>query len=180
MSAAKPITCNGQDAFAIDDRVCHREHGDGVVTGTYGRTKLAVDFDNVGTKRVSPESLTYAAPMLHDALMALYRERDARRAKARAEFGRLIAEQADQVVGGNHHGAEIIAFPAARIVRRISHGRGVVVQESRLESIARDAGIVVAFPTRQASTPACLSGAVFPDHSGPNRPAVVSELRRSK
>lgn len=78
------------DGFAVDDRVSHQEFGDGVVTGTYG-DKLAVDFDNIGTKRVASKFLTRAAPMLHDALAALYRERDARREKARAEFARQPA-----------------------------------------------------------------------------------------
>jgi hypothetical protein len=78
--------------FAVGNRVSHREHGDGMVTGRYGRTKFSVDFDNCGTKRVPPESLSLAAPMSADELASLLRERDARRAKARAKYG-LLPEQ---------------------------------------------------------------------------------------
>ena len=46
--------------------------------------------------------------------------------------------------------ATVIQFPTSRIIRRISHGRGVVVQESRLEAIAANAGVAVAFPKRPA------------------------------
>jgi hypothetical protein len=79
-------------AFSIGDRVSHREHGDGTVKGTYGSTKLSVNFDNSHTKRMPPESLTLAAPMSSEELETLLRERDARRAKARAEFERKFCQ----------------------------------------------------------------------------------------
>ena len=46
--------------------------------------------------------------------------------------------------------ATVIQFPTSRIIRRISHGRGVVVQKSRPEAIAANAGVAVALPKRPA------------------------------
>jgi hypothetical protein len=80
-------------SFSVGARVSHREHGDGMVTGTYGSAKFSVDFDNVGTKRVLPASLRLAAPMSAEALASVLRERDARRAKARAKYEHWQAEQ---------------------------------------------------------------------------------------
>ena len=49
----------GTGSFETRDRVRDDEHGGGIVTGTYG-SKLSVDFDNVGTKRVAVECLRFA------------------------------------------------------------------------------------------------------------------------
>jgi hypothetical protein len=46
--------------------------------------------------------------------------------------------------------AQIIAFPSHRIVRHVRHGRAVVVSDSKLASVAADAGVVVSFPNRPA------------------------------
>jgi hypothetical protein len=84
-------------AFAIGARVSHQEHGDGTVMGTYGSAKLSVNFDNSHTKRVPRESLTLAAPMSAEELASVLRERDARRAKARAEFAEQQSRREQQV-----------------------------------------------------------------------------------
>jgi hypothetical protein len=44
--------------------------------------------------------------------------------------------------------AQIIAFPSHRIVRHVRHGRAVVVNDTKLASVAADAGVVVRFPDR--------------------------------
>jgi hypothetical protein len=119
MSAAKQY----QDrpvSFSIGDRVGHIQHGDGMITGTYG-SKLAVDFDRVGTKRVSPETISLAAWMPPETLAAILVERDARRAAARAAYG-LVPPQ----VVVTPQTAEIIEFPRSRIVREVRHGKPVV------------------------------------------------------
>ena len=71
--------------FETGDRVRHDEHGDGAVTGTYG-SRLAVDFDNVGTKRVAVGSLRVAPRIPPETLQAILVERDARRNAARARY----------------------------------------------------------------------------------------------
>jgi hypothetical protein len=111
--------------FETGDRVRHDEHGDGTVTGTYG-SKLAVDFDNVGTKRVAVESLRLAPWIPPETPQAILAERDARRNEARARYG-LAPVSTPMPRQQQRHTAEIIAFPAHRILRRIEHGQGVVV-----------------------------------------------------
>jgi hypothetical protein len=115
-------------SFSVGDRVCHAEHGDGVVTGSYG-IKLAVDFDHIGTKRVAVESLIMAPWMRPEALAEIYAERDASRAKAQAAVERWKAQQAErerQAELQRHRGpAEVIPFPTSRIVRTIRHGKPV-------------------------------------------------------
>jgi hypothetical protein len=46
--------------------------------------------------------------------------------------------------------AQIISFPSHRIVRYVRHGRAVVVNDTKLASVAADAGVVVRFPDRPA------------------------------
>jgi hypothetical protein len=111
--------------FETGDRVSHDEHGDGIVTGTYG-TKLAVDFDNVGTKRISVESLSRAPWTPPETLKALLAERDAQRAAARAAYG-LVPAPVVPTPKQQRRSAEIIPFPAHRIVRRIQHGKAAIV-----------------------------------------------------
>jgi hypothetical protein len=120
------------ETLATGDRVCHQEHGDGVIVGGYG-DKVAVDFDNVGTKRVPPESITRATPMSDAMLARIYRERDARRAKARAQFDRMLAEQRRE----SGHSAEIIPFPSHRIVRHVRHGHAVIISAAEMRGIAQ-------------------------------------------
>jgi hypothetical protein len=62
-------------------------------------------------------------------------------------FDHALAAQVEEHRPGP---ATVIQFPTSRIIRRISHGRGIVVQESRLEAIAVNAGVAVAFPKRPA------------------------------
>jgi hypothetical protein len=111
-------------SFETGDRVRHDEHGDGALTGTYG-SKLAVDFDNVGTKRVAVESLRLAPWMPPETLKALLAERDARKNEARARYG-LPPVSTPMPRQRQRQSADIIAFPAHRIVRLIEHGKGVV------------------------------------------------------
>jgi hypothetical protein len=113
-------------AFETGDRVSHDEHGDGIVTGTYG-SKLAVDFDNVGTKRIAVESVSRALWMPPETLNALLAERDARRDKTRAAYGLPPATVSVATPRQQRHSAEIIPFPAHRIVRHIQHGKAEVV-----------------------------------------------------
>jgi hypothetical protein len=109
--------------FDTGDRVRHDEHGDGMVSGTYG-SKLAVDFDNVGTKRVSMDTLTLAPWISPDSLKAILAERDARRNAARAKYG--LPPVSTPTPRQERHTAQIIPFPADRIVRRVEYG--VVVE----------------------------------------------------
>lgn len=112
-------------AFETGERVRHDEHGDGVVTGTYG-AKITVDFDNVGTKRVAVECLSRAPWMPPETLKAVLAERDARRNAARARYG-LPPMWSPAPKQQQRHSAQVIPFPAHRIVRRVLHGQGVVV-----------------------------------------------------
>jgi hypothetical protein len=116
----------GTGSFETRDRVRHDEHGGGIVTGTYG-SKLSVDFDNVGTKRVAVECLRFAPWMPPETLSALLAERDARRAAAWAAY-RLTPPTASTPKPKQRQSAEIIPFPFHGIVRHIEHGRGVVVR----------------------------------------------------
>jgi hypothetical protein len=136
-----PMNAAPKPVFAKYDRASHQEFGDGVFISTHGTHKLSIDFDNFGIKRVSPETLTAATPLPPAALAKLYRERDARRAKAQAITDRYWADQ--RALNDRYHAAlrslseeenaaprtaRIIVFPLDRVVRRIEHGSGVVVQ----------------------------------------------------
>jgi hypothetical protein len=97
--------------FETGDRVSHDEHGDGIVTGTYG-SKLAVDFDNVGTKRVAVECLSRAPWMPPETLKAILAERDAQRAVAWAAYG-FPPPMASRPTPKQRQCAEIIPLPTA-------------------------------------------------------------------
>lgn len=139
MRTARAISYDTTPVFAKGDRVSHAEHGDGFVTGTYGRDKLAVDFDNVGTKRVAPDTMCRGIPLSQDQLAALNRMKDEREAKAQAYFERWQEEERltleegsrllallDQGDDSWYMGAEIIPFPSSRIVRYVQHGDAVI------------------------------------------------------
>jgi hypothetical protein len=102
--------------FANYARVTHPKHGDGTVRGKYG-SRISVDFDTSHIMRVAPESLDYAAPMPHEAVMKLCGERDAKRDRLRIEAQEWLAKQSRRDAS-----ATIIPFPTGRIVRRIEHG----------------------------------------------------------
>ena len=149
-AAAKQQTQIG-GTLAVGDLVCHRQHGEGVIVGMHGAYRFAVDFLDVGRKHMPPHTLRYNPRADEPGYRKSFLQRHAEwKAACKASTDRWLAECAARAAGRatltpdvphvaapavSEHaspdipsgGATIIQFPRHRIVRHISHGRGVVV-----------------------------------------------------
>jgi hypothetical protein len=142
----KETTTTCQEVFRIGDEVFHRDYGDGEILGSYGAHKISVRFGAFGVKRVPVESVSADPAICNHGMADLLRECEVTDEDI-AEAEEMLAELHRTQTRGP---ATVIPFPANRIVRRISHGRVVVVSSAKLAELAADANITVPFPRRPA------------------------------